>query len=349
MEVLGIDVGFGFTKATNGREFVIFKSLIGEAIDIQFRTNIGNSSFVSNLHVTVDDKSYFVGDFAELQSSVRQFTLDQEKLISEYLKILALTVAGCICDKYTPINLVSGLPVGYLKSYYKKFTRILVGHHTITYHKPDGTHVTKKIHINKVRMMPQPLGSFFNLLMNDAGKIVNMDLTKQKVGVVDVGFRTTDFTILDQMRYVDRGSVTMDTGISKCFTLIANRLREESGITVELYRLYKAVENGTIRIKGQDYNISGLRDDIYSHAAKSIAGDMDRLWAEDWDIDTVILTGGGSRELAPHLQPLISGRLISVENNIDSRLNNVQGFLKFGRYEWRESASDSPAQEEEAE
>ena len=36
MEILGIDIGFGFTKATNGKDFLVFKSVLGEATDIQF-------------------------------------------------------------------------------------------------------------------------------------------------------------------------------------------------------------------------------------------------------------------------------------------------------------------------
>ncbi len=63
MELLGIDIGF--TKATTGEKSLIFKSLIGEAADIQFRTNIANDSFMKNLHVTVNSKSYFVGEYAE--------------------------------------------------------------------------------------------------------------------------------------------------------------------------------------------------------------------------------------------------------------------------------------------
>ena len=109
-------------------------------------------------------------------------------------------------------------------------------------------------------MVPQPIGSIFNLLMNDNGRIVNKELSKQKVGVVDIGFRTTDFTVFDHLRYIERGSSTLDTGISKCFSVISNRLREESGVSVELYRLYKAVETGSIKIKGQEYTISCFKN-----------------------------------------------------------------------------------------
>ncbi|OGL46559.1 MAG: hypothetical protein A2161_22340, partial [Candidatus Schekmanbacteria bacterium RBG_13_48_7] len=342
MEVLGIDIGFGFTKATNGKDTVIFKSIIGEATDIQFWSDFGNSSLTDNIHVTIDDKSFFVGDLAEQQSNVRHFTLDQEKLISDFVKVLALTVAGIFTESNVPLNIVSGLPIGFFKQHNERFGKILTGRHKVVFQKPDGSKISKEVYINKVRMLPQPLGSVLNLLMNDKGKIVNMDLAKQKVGVVDIGFRTTDFTIADHLRYIDRGSRTTDTGISKGFSVIANKLREKSGVSVELYRLYEAVESGSIKVKGQEYDVSKVRDQVFSQLAGVIASDLDRLWSEDWDIDTIVLTGGGGKELAKYLQPLIPGNVRPMENNVDARLNNVQGYLKYGKHIWSDTSADTP-------
>ena len=345
MGILGIDVGFGFTKATDGNKIVIFKSVLGEAYDIQFYSRFGKDSFADSLHVTIDDNSYFIGDFAEQQSSVRQFTLDQETLISDYVKILALTAAGSCYKESASVNVVSGLPISYFRRDYKRFSELLTGHNRITFHSPDGKNLLKTIYIQKVQMVPQPIGSIFNLLMNDNGRIVNKELSKQKVGVVDIGFRTTDFTVFDHLRYIERGSSTLDTGISKCFSVISNRLREESGVSVELYRLYKAVEAGSIKIKGQEYTISNFRDKVYAHLAGIIANEISRLWAEDWDIDNIVLTGGGCMELADHLKRLIDGNVIPVENNIDARLNNVQGYVKFGKYLWGQTVADTTASE----
>jgi plasmid segregation protein ParM len=345
MGILGIDVGFGFTKATDGNKTVIFKSVLGESYDIQFYSSFGKDSFADSLHVTIDDNSYFIGDFAEQQSSVRQFTLDQETLISDYVKILALTAAGSCYKESASVNVVSGLPISYFRRDYKRFSELLTGHNRITFHSPDGKNLLKTIYIQKVQMVPQPIGSIFNLLMNDNGRIVNKELSKQKVGVVDIGFRTTDFTVFDHLRYIERGSSTLDTGISKCFSVISNRLREESGVSVELYRLYKAVEAGSIKIKGQEYTISNFRDKVYVHLAGVIANEINRLWAEDWDIDNIVLTGGGCMELADHLKRLIDGNVIPVENNIDARLNNVQGYVKFGKYLWGQTVAETTASE----
>ena len=344
MQILGIDVGFGFTKATNGKDTFIFKSIFGEDADIQFWADFGDDTPTDHIHVTIDGKSYFIGDLAEQQSSVLHFTLDQEKLITDYVKILSLAVAGMFLDKdeaiNVPINLVSGLPIGFFKQNHERFDELLTGHHSVTYHSQNGQDTTKELYINKVRMLPQPLGSVLNLLMDDNGKIVNKTLANQKVGVVDIGFRTTDFTILDRLRYIDRGSRTMETGIAKGFSVIANKLREKCGVSVELYRLYNAAETGSIKMRGNRVNFVKIRDEVYSQLAASIANDIDRLWAADWDIDAIILTGGGCRDLAQYLRPQITGNIIPVEANRDPRLNNVLGYIKYGQSVWGEAGDE---------
>jgi plasmid segregation protein ParM len=287
MEIIGIDVGFGFTKAYNGRN-----------------------------------------------SSIREHTLDQEKLLENFVKILAITAAGICTDTTEPINVVSGLPVGYLKRDSKKLKEMITGIHDITFHNTDGRDVTKRIHIDQIHVIPQPIGSIFNLIFDDQGKIMDKGLATQKLGVVDIGYKTTDFSIFDHLQYIERGSSTMDTGISKCFSIIAGKLRQESNITIELYRMFKFIESGIIKIRGKEYNISNLKKRVYTHAASAIASDLNRLWENDWDIDSIILSGGGSVELAEFLTPHIQGNVIPIGKHMDARFNNVHGYCKFGRYKW---------------
>jgi plasmid segregation protein ParM len=347
MEIVGIDVGFGFTKAYNGKNSVIFKSLIGDATDIQFRSLLGNDESTSSLHITLEDKSYFLGSYAELQSNIREFTLDQDKLLEDFVKILAITAAGIATDTSAPINVVSGLPVGYLKRDSKKLKEMIQGVHEITYHHTNGDKETRRVHIDKIHVIPQPIGSIFNLIFDEDGKLKDKNLARQKLGVVDIGFKTTDFSIFDHLQYIERGSSTMDTGISKCFSVIANKLRQESNINIELYRMYKFIESGMIKIRGKEYNISNLKKRVYGHAASAIASDLNRLWENDWDIDSIILSGGGSIELAEYLAPNVQGNVIPIGRGIDARFNNVQGYCKFGRYKWGYSKFLREAKENE--
>ena len=351
MEVLGIDVGFGFTKVSNGRESHIFQSIIGDPVDIQFKTSFGNNDFVNNLHVTIDGKSYFVGEYAANQSMVREFTLDQDRLISDFVKILAMTAAGVYAEDGITLNVISGLPVAYLSHDHELFARSLEGDHTITYHFTDGRVERKSLKINNVQLMPQPLGSVFNILMDDNGRVVNRDLQNQKIGVIDIGFKTTDFTVFDHMKYVERSSSTTDFGISRCFLSIAEKLKKESGIQIELYRLFNSIESGHIKVRGKEYNIANLRDRVFEYASREIMSSMERLLRDEWDIDYVILTGGGSKALYEYLIPLLNMDVLPVDVSDDIRFNNVKGYLKFGKNRWTKKAvkvnkNENPALEE---
>lgn len=345
MQIVAIDIGFGFTKASDGKETVVFKSLYGDAPEIQFWMDFGERALTDYFHVTVDGKSYFVGDLAEQQSTSVSFTLDQERMMSDYARLFALTVTGLLLKKdpvvEEPIHIVSGLPVGFYRQYHDRFRDTLKGRHQVVFHSPDGGRVAKKIQVEQVQLLPQPMGSALNLLMNDNGQISEKELARQKIGVVDIGFRTTDYLVVDRLRYVERSSRTMDTGVSKAFNIIAGKLRENSGVNVELYRLYGAVESGTIRMRGQAFSFAKIRDQIFAHLAATIVGDLERLWANDWDLETILLTGGGAKEIGPHIQALLPGNVRVAANRGDARLANVQGYLKYGRHLWRNAPAET--------
>ncbi|MGM0655061.1 MAG: ParM/StbA family protein [Thermodesulfobacteriota bacterium] len=352
MEIIGIDVGFGFTKAYNGQNSVIFKSLIGDAADIQFMSSMGDTAATANLHITLDNKTYFLGSYAERQSTLTEYTLDQEKMVAEFIKILALAAAGACSQVYGPINVVTGLPVAYLKRDTKRLKQIIQGEHEIIYHHQDAPDEHRKLSIDKVLVIPQPIGSIFNQIFDDNGKICDRNLAASKLGVVDIGFKTTDFSIFDHLQYIERGSSTMDTGVAKCFSIIADKLRQESGINIEPYKIFKFLESGVIRIRGKEYNVNNLKKRVYTHAASIIASDLNRLWKDDWDIDTIIVSGGGSIPLAEFLIPSVEGNVIPIPKSIDARFNNVQGYYKFGHYKWGKDKTvpsrQASAPEEEA-
>ncbi|HXV22094.1 MAG TPA: ParM/StbA family protein [Desulfuromonadales bacterium] len=343
MEILGIDIGFGFTKATNGRDFLVFKSVLGEATDIQFQEQVlASATGDDHLQVEVDGKSWFVGELAERQSNVRFFTLDQSQFIAQFAKNLALTAAARLVGGFIPINLVTGLPIGYYRQHKDELARILQGEHKVALLDAAGKRQEKVININKIRVIPQPFGSMFNLMLNDLGDLGDKRLVKEKVGIIDVGFRTSDYTISDKMRYSERGSRTTDSGIARAFNVIATKLREKSGVSVELYRLYDAVDRGSIKIRGKEYDLKVLTEQVFSQLAGAVANEVERLWADDWDMDAMVITGGGGAVLARYLTPLLNGHVLPVDPSKDARLCNVQGYWKFGKHLWARGVIPSP-------
>lgn len=336
MEILGIDIGFGFTKATDGKRDLVFKSVLGESTDIQFREEMIATEKLDEKHlqIEVDGKSYFVGELAERQSNVRFFTLDQGQFVAKFAKVFALAAAAQLVKGFVPVNLVTGLPIGYYREFKDELAKLLVGEHKVTLVNAAGNREEKSISINKVRVVPQPFGSLFNMMLNDLGEMGDKRLVKDKIGIIDVGFRTSDYTISDKMRYSERGSRTTDSGIARAFNVIATKLRESSGVNVELYRLYEAIDNGSIKIRGKEYDLKSLTEQVFSQLATSVANEVDRLWVDDWDIDGMVITGGGGAVLAKHLKPLINGVILETDPELDMRLYNVHGYRKFGQHLW---------------
>jgi plasmid segregation protein ParM len=348
MEIIAVDIGFGFTKATDGRNTMVLKSILGEATDIQFKGRIlGEGSPDENLQIELDGRSYFVGDMAERQSNVRSFTLDQGQFFGSFAKQLALTAAARMAGTYLPVGLVTGLPIGYYKEYKDELVKVLTGEHRVVLSTGAGKREEKVIKINNVKVIPQPFGSLFNLILNDVGELGDKRFVKEKVGIIDIGFKTADFTVSDKMRYSERGSRTTDSGISRAFGVIAGKLREKSNVNVELYRLYDAVERGTIKIRGKEYDLKGLTEQVFGQLATAIANEVDRLWTDDWDIDSIVLTGGGGAVLARYLQPQLNGQVVVVDATKDARLCNVQGYWKFGKHLWARGVA-APQPEKEA-
>jgi len=333
MRILAADIGFGYTKATDGRHFQAFKSVVGEANTAAFEDTLLPNQEVLPRHFEIDGQGVFVGELAEAQSRERGFTLDATQFLGHYAKVLGLSALAPLVDHGDPIRLVTGLPISLFRNHRESLAQSLMGRHTVAqFHH--GQREEKMVYVEKVRVIPQPFGSLYNLMLNAEGKPIQQRFLNEKVGVIDIGFRTCDFAIADKTRYSERGSLSTDSGMCMAYEAIANLLKEKTGVAVELYRLYEAINAGFIKVRGQRYDLTPLVQRAFGQLASRIATEANRLWAEDWDIDVIVLSGGGGAVLAPFLQPQISGEVLPVPPDQDARLNNVRGYFKYGLHVW---------------
>ncbi len=333
-QVLGLDIGFGFTKATNGREFPVFKSVVGEATEAQFAESLMPTRNMLGRHIEIGGEGFYLGELAEQNSRGRGFTLDQAQFLTKYGRPLALSALAPLAETGEPLRVVTGLPVSFFRKHKDALTALLQQRHTVTLFKGDGQREEKVLNIERVRVIPQPFGSMFNLMLSDLGKPTSQRFLSEKIGVIDVGFRTADYTISDKTKYSERGSLSSDAGISLAFGALASTLQQQSGVNVELFRLYDAVSKGTIKIRGKRYDITSIVKQAFTGLATKIAGEANRLWADDWDVDAIVITGGGGAVLAPYLLPMLEGEVIPVPTDQDARLNNVTGYWKYGQHIW---------------
>ena len=334
--MIGIDIGFGFTKATDGQDFLIYKSIYGEAVDFQYKENLLDTSNEDHhLQVEINGVSYFVGELAERQSSSRSFTLDQTQFVSSSSKVLALAaLSKLVKNTDQPVKLVVGLPIGHYRQYKSELAKMLLDTHSFKVVDAMGEKHDLSITVSDVRVLPQPIGTVMDRLLSRDGVAQNKRFATDKIGIIDVGFRTTDYTISDKGRYSERGSLTTRNGISRAFSKIGNKLKEACGIDIEIYRLFEAVDTGSIKVRGKAYDLSTITDQSFKQLAAYIATDANQVWSDDWDIDAIMITGGGGAVLAPYLKEQVQGVVIPIEADLDYRLHNVRGYYKFGLYTW---------------
>lgn len=334
IRVLGVDIGFGYTKAADGRQYQVFKSVVGEAVEVQFNEPLLAQPLPPPRHLEIGGEAFFVGELAESQSRGRGFTLDPTQFMAKYARTLALAAMAPLIVSGEPVRVVTGLPISFFRRHKEALTQLLQQRHSVTLVKPDGGREEKAVNVERVRVIPQPFGAMFNLLLSDIGKPVAQRYLTEKIGIIDIGFRTADYSISDKTRYSERGSQSTDSGVSLAFGAIANALHEKSGVQVELYRLYDAVARGSIKIKGKRYELSKVVQQAFTQLAGKIAGEANRLWADDWDLDAIVVSGGGGALLAPYLQNQIEGEVLPVPADQDARLNNVAGYYKYGLHLW---------------
>ncbi len=335
--IIGIDVGFGFTKATDGKDFLVFKSVYGEAVDLQYKEDLLSSpKNDEHLQIEINDTSYFVGELAERQSSSRSFTLDQNQFVSSSSKILVLAaLSKLLHEPEQSIRLVVGLPIGHYRQYKEDLGKMLKGTHTFSAIDAQEKQTDFKVTVTDVRVLPQPIGTVMDRLLGTQGVPKSQRFATDKIGIIDVGFRTTDYTISDKGRYSERGSLTTRNGISKAFSKIGNKLKEACNIDIEIYRLFEAVDTGSIKIRGKAYDLKPITEKSFKQLATAIAADANTVWADDWDIDAIMITGGGGAVLAPYIESQLEGVVIPIKQDLDYRLHNVRGYYKFGLYTWR--------------
>jgi plasmid segregation protein ParM len=329
-KLLGLDIGFGFTKCLDGQRTVIFPSSLRRGLP--FPGSAGQPA-EGGFDIALEDGDFRVGDDTGA-AFLEDFARRPERLFDTFGKYLALTAIAAFSEQERPLHLMIGLPVSLARHWQELLTERLTGYHKIGIYQPDGCCVRKNIHIRRVRVVPHPLGTFATLIMNDRGYLRSSPYRESKVVLVDIGFRTTDVMVMTAARFGNRGSGTIEMGMADGLEAIAAKLGQSSAPPPDLRHLLKAIRRGFIRIGDQEYNLQPLRDTTYRWLAAALGDRINAFLREDWDLESVLLTGGGAADLAEDMAPLIKGEVVLIEHHQDPRLSNAEGQLRLARHHW---------------
>jgi len=332
MKVLAADFGFGYVKALAlGYKPLCIPSLVGPAEYDRFPDDDvvpENGHSTASIKVEVDGRWFYVGELAGLQSASRSQTLDPTRTGSTEQKALFHGVASeLVRTTDQEIVVICGLPVLDFDERNKAaLSKMLRGPHEV---KREGRHA-RAFEVIEVYPMPQALGTLYGLVLDRHGKLVDGDLADGRVGIVDPGHGTTNFILVDRMRYVETGSGSMQSGMSEALVKIAKDLKREYGLdwTNNLTRVDReAVRMRTVEVKGVPVNVAHIVTPHLADLADTLISKARSLWGEGEDLRTVVLTGGGQVEMAQYFRQVYNHLRLPGG---DPQFCNVVGFLRAG-------------------
>ena len=325
-EILALDIGYGYVKALTLRGQVLIPSLVGPAEMIRFESDI----IAANGHgiaLEVDGRMFFVGEQAEVQSASASQTLDVTRTGSAEQKALFYAVASdLVKTNADQVAVVTGLPVGDFDARNKALLRgMLQGEHVV---KCQGKR-TRRFEVTNVYTVPQAMGSLFALVLDRHGKLVDADLASGRVGVVDVGTLTTNYILVDRLRYVEHGSDSTTSGMAETLGKVAKDLKREHNLdwALQLGKVDQAVRARVVEVFGKSEDIADIVDPHLEALADTIISKARSLWGAGADLKAVIVTGGGSLELAPYVRKAYPHTQTVGD---DPQFANVTGYLRAG-------------------
>ena len=329
---VGVDLGYGFVKYLDDSKEYIFPSVVGLGGDIQYKSDMFlETDTLKNLHIEIGNESFFVGDLAIRQSEIASRSLDQDRSKDKNSKVLMLTALNLLSKRdEQQFNLVTGLPTNYYAAYKDDWKNSLEGNYKTRMWKDDKLW-ERSFHVNNAKIVPQPFGTLFNLLLNNSGEIVDQDLTNQMVGIVDIGFKTTDLAVSNNTEYIDRLSFSTTTALSTIYRIVGERLLREYKIDKEDHQLDECINSKTIKIAGQEHDISTLIDNAFRMVAGKIATEIESKW-DFKQFDRILLTGGGGKTLSPYITNSFPN-MVLVD---DAQVANVKGFQKLANKIYQE-------------
>lgn len=324
---IGVDLGFGFVKVTDGLQDYVFPSVVGAGQNLAYRSELTTYlDPIDNLSITIDEKPYFVGELAIRQSEFPSRSLGENHAREKNTKILLLAALALFApNDVQAFNVITGLATSYYLGFKDELADMIKGSHKVTINT-DGVEHTKSIVVEQVKIIPQPLGTLFHKLMDPQGALVDKEMGRSRIGIIDVGFRTTDFAVVDRLEYIDKLSYSSITGMAKAYALIAEYLRNEFRVYKENFELDTVVREAKIKIAGKNHVLNKVKKDAFDQVASKIITEMDSLW-DRRELDMILVSGGGGQALAEVLLPDYETAVV-VD---DAQMANARGYLKLAK------------------
>ncbi len=327
MKLIGLDVGYGFVKVTDGNLGYSFPSIIGDSSSNTIVLNFEKQqNILNNLRIEFEGKNYWLGKSSIKHSNYLYRDLSLTRDYGNDFEILFFGALSLFHSEFgNYIKVVTGLPPERMHLADKLINKVKGERALSIFH--EGKPKKIKINVSDVEVVPQPLGTYWSEFANaiEHGEVDALG----KIGIIDIGFRTSDFAVIQEQEYISEKSRTIPIGMCNVYKEISSKLSAKYGIYKESHSLDEAIIKRGVKIAGKTHDISDLLDECFEKLSQNIIIEMNSNWMVD-DFDQLVFTGGGSHSLSKFLLPYFS-QSIQVADPFTA---NSRGYLNWANYKW---------------
>lgn len=331
-QVLGIDVGYGAVKGISSRENkVYFPSQIASFKPVKFVTGMSNTPYVDRMAILHQDK-YFVGASAGKQA-LANATIERSRTVTQEGKILLLSAIGNLIE-HSPesINLVVGLPISNF-DLRESYIGMAAGKHQFTMLNIDGSiNKDMTVTVENIKCLPQPFGSLFDAVLDNKGEFIASSVAKGRVGIIDIGYRTTDYLRSENLEYLSKYSTSFDEmGGYKIASTLSDLIYDEHQVRIPVEDIDRYVRGADLLINGELVRIGDLRKKAFKISAEAILARALSIWPDIKLLELIVITGGTAHLIGEYLKERLGKTAIITQ---EPEFANCYGYRKFGLRAW---------------
>lgn len=317
---VGFDGGFYAIKAVSGERVSHFPSFAAKPADSLFSLN-GHTMVI----IASEQGRHLVGDEAIKKSRAGARKESHEWIKSrEYLSLFYAAMSDLTDATQVTVNLVAGLPVADYARDRATLQERLLGTHRFTREGRAG----QVVKVEHVTVIPQAWGSVLVLLLDDRGVMVQPELVKQKVGVLDFGGHTVNYLSVDGLSDIPSETRGTERGTWNVVRTLRDFLdAEHPGLSrLPDHKLMQAIVEGVIFNAGEPVDLRPVVKSIVDDIGQEIVDTARQYWGADAaTFRSIIVCGGGAYLWGAHIKRAFRQAVV-LDN---PEMANARGFYRF--------------------
>jgi len=185
--------------------------------------------------------------------------------------------------------------------------------------------------VYRPEILPQGSGAFFAETLTDNGLIIEKDGFKKLYGILDVGYRTTDFLIFENGQFIgEKEELSEDTGIRTILEKLQSFIKKKYD-KEQLEFLEQVLRGKPFEFRGEEQDLSDIVSELIAeHIFKRIEPEVKKRWEDRVNRMHKIIFCGGGAHLFKDMNGFLQKHRKQIRVPVEPEMSNAIGFYRYG-------------------